>query len=202
MGKRLMVARLPARLRVIRHLLTKLQQLTAAERASITKGQQGGLPSLIGRRCMRCRFTSNGPLKAFERRSTPQISHAGSDFVPMIRKRLWLDSEITLTRYLTPTADWWWDAPRDGAVDRKNLNRRGRLCCGHGKWRIQTVRVTEQQSNCGIGSLSNLMFGSTLDSVWADDGYKTVVDKTPTVCRQCCQLSIFVAIFTNFFRPL
>lgn len=37
-----MIAGLLARLRVIRHTLTKLQQLTETERAPITKGHEGG----------------------------------------------------------------------------------------------------------------------------------------------------------------
>lgn len=77
-----MIAALPAKLRVIKHTLTKLQQLTHTEKALINKGHQGGLPSLTGSLCMRCSFTPNGPLKDFSQSSSPQIRSAGSKFVP------------------------------------------------------------------------------------------------------------------------
>lgn len=47
-----MIAGLPARLRVIRRTLTKLPLLAKTERAAITKGHQGELPSLTGLLCM------------------------------------------------------------------------------------------------------------------------------------------------------
>lgn len=99
-GVGLMTAGLPARLRVIRHTLTKLQQLTETERALITKGHQGGLPSLTGWLSMRCSFTPNGPLKVFEQSSTPQISSVGCNFVPRIQKfAIGLVFQITVTKH-------------------------------------------------------------------------------------------------------
>lgn len=61
-GIGLMIAGLPARLRVIRRTLTKLPLLAKTERAAITKGHQGELPSLTGLLCMRYQFTPNGSL--------------------------------------------------------------------------------------------------------------------------------------------